>query len=67
MAIDKALYQAPLGIAQASQNEDPIEIEIEDPESVTIGMGDLEVIIDPDSEQDDEFNCLLYTSDAADE
>jgi len=59
MAIDKALYQAPLGIAQASQNEDSIEIEIEDPESVTIGMGDLEVIIDPDSEQDDEFNANL--------
>ena len=36
MAIDKALYQAPLGIDQISEEEEPIEITIEDPESVNI-------------------------------
>ena len=36
MAIDKALYQAPLGIDQISEEEEPIEIMIEDPESVSI-------------------------------
>jgi hypothetical protein len=36
MAIDKALYQAPLGIDQISEEEEPIEISIEDPESVSI-------------------------------
>ena len=36
MAIDKALYQAPLGIDQISAEEEPIEITIEDPESVNI-------------------------------
>ena len=53
MAIDKALYQAPLGIAQEAENEMPIEIEIEDPESVTIGVGGLEIEIIPDKEGDD--------------
>ena len=51
MAIDKALYQAPLGIAQEAENEMPIEIE--DPESVTIGVGGLEIEIIPDKEGDD--------------
>jgi hypothetical protein len=36
MAIDKALYQAPLGIDQISEEEEPIEIMIEDPEAVSI-------------------------------
>jgi len=53
MAIDKALYQAPLGIEQEAENEMPIEIEIEDPESVTIGVGGLEIEIIPDKEGDD--------------
>jgi len=61
MAIDKALYAAPMGIAQMAQdpNADPIEIEIEDPESVTIGMGDLEIILEPGKEEDDDFNANL--------
>jgi hypothetical protein len=40
MAIDKALYQAPLGLDQVSEVEEPLEIEIVDPESVTISQGD---------------------------
>jgi hypothetical protein len=59
MAIDKALYQAPVGIDAAADMETPIEIEIEDPESVTIGMDGLEVIIEPGEEADDEFNDNL--------
>jgi hypothetical protein len=53
MAIDKALYQAPVGIEQEAENEMPIEIEIEDPESVTIGVGGLEIEIIPEAEIDD--------------
>ena len=34
MAIEKSIYQAPMGLA--SLQEEPIEIEIEDPESVSI-------------------------------
>ena len=56
MAIDKALYQAPMGIDEASAMEAPIEIEIEDPESVTIGMGGLEVVLEPGEEGDEEDN-----------
>ena len=61
MAIDKALNQAPLGLGvagamQPEPLEPDLEIEIEDPESVTIGMGDLEIEIEPVREEDDEFN-----------
>ncbi len=54
MAIEKALYQAPEGITE-DMMEPAIEIEIEDPESVTIGMGGLEIEISHD-EENDKFN-----------
>ena len=38
--IDKAFYQAPQGLDQIGDEEEPLEIEIEDPESVTISQGD---------------------------
>ena len=56
---DKALYQAPVGLDAIAQEEPDFEIEIEDPESVTIGMGGLEIQIEPDEEADDEFNTNL--------
>ena len=45
MAMDKALYQAPQGISALAEPD--LEIEIEDPESVTIGMGDIEIDLKP--------------------
>jgi len=57
--IDKGLYAAPQGIEELAQQESPIEIEIEDPESVTIGMDGLEIEIEPGAEGDDEFNANL--------
>lgn len=59
MAITKSLYAAPAGIDQAAEEVEPIEIEIEDPESVRIGMGDLEIILSPESETSDDFNANL--------
>jgi hypothetical protein len=60
MAIDKALNQAPLGLDALNMSEDPeIEIEIEDPESVTIGMDGLEIELEPGKKEDDEFNDNL--------
>ena len=59
MAIDKALYQAPVGIEEAAAMESPIEIEIEDPESVTIGIDGLEIQIEPEKESEDDFNANL--------
>ena len=59
---DKALYQAPVGLEAIAQEEPEFEIEIEDPESVRIGMGGLEIEIEPDEPEDDEFNSNLAES-----
>ena len=61
MDIDKALNQAPLGMSpmMSEMDEGPdIEIEIEDPEEVTIRAGDMEIEIDPDEDEGD-FNDNL--------
>jgi hypothetical protein len=65
MAIDKALYAAPLGIDELAEQESPLEIEIENPDSVTIGMDGLEVEIEPGKESDEDFGANLaeYVSD----
>ena len=38
---DKALYEAPMGMDNLPEEE--IEVEIENPESVTIATGDVEI------------------------
>ena len=57
--VDKGLYEAPVGIDEAAFEEQAIEIEIEDPEKVTIGIGDTKIIIDPDAMEDEEFSKNL--------
>jgi hypothetical protein len=57
--IDKGLYAAPEGIEALAAAEPEIEIEIEDPESVTIGMDGLEIILEKEEETTDEFNANL--------
>lgn len=59
MAIDKALHQAPLGIDALAQDEEPIEIEIVDPESVDIHAGDLDIHIGAEEDGSEEFNMNL--------
>ena len=61
MAIDKALNPAPQGLsAETLLSQEPaLEIEIEDPASVTLGMDGLEIEIDPDAEEEDEFGQNL--------
>jgi hypothetical protein len=59
MAIDKSLYQAPAGIDSLSQDEEPIEIEIVDPEEVNIHAGDLEISIGKEEDGDEGFNDNL--------
>ena len=56
--VDKGLYQAPMGIEQLAQDEEPIEIEIVDPEAVNIHMGDMDISIIP-GEDEDEFGQNL--------
>ncbi len=52
--IDKALYQAPVGMMESQEPD--IEIEIEDPESVKIGIDGLEIEINPGDEADFDSN-----------
>jgi len=56
MDIGKGLYAAPQGLEQLDPNAPDLEIEIEDPESVTLGIGDIEIELRPDEMADDEFN-----------
>jgi hypothetical protein len=63
MAIDKALSQAPLGLKDedlpfGQEMEPDIEIEIEDPERVSIEMDGLEIVLEPGEEADD-FNANI--------
>ena len=57
MAIDKALYEAPQGLASIEQAP-PVEIEIEDPESVKINMDGVEIDIEK-AKDTEEFNKNL--------
>lgn len=61
--IDKGVAQAPKGLTdmmdEMATMEPDVEIEIEDPEEVSIKMDGLEIEIDPDAEVDDEFNANL--------
>jgi len=59
--VDKSVYQAPMGLDQDPQNpETPaLSIEIENPESVTLDDGSMEITIIPGKEDNDEFNANL--------
>lgn len=63
MAIDKSLNPAPKGILEMigmDQNDEPdLEIEIEDPESVKIGVDGLEIELEKREETDDDFGANL--------
>ena len=66
MSIDKSLYQAPEGLEALGAQEEPIEIEIVDPESVTIGMDGMEITIEPGKEYEEDFTANLaeYLTDS---
>lgn len=60
MAIDKSLYAAPLGLEAISQEQEPLEIEIIDPEQVNIGIDGMEISLIPELEEiDDDFDDNL--------
>lgn len=58
MAIDKSIYAAPQGLSELVGQPD-IEIEIEDPEAVNIGLGDIEIDLKPQRETSDDFDANL--------
>ncbi len=63
MAIDKSIAQAPKGILDMLElegaGEPDLEIEIEDPESIKIGMDGLEIEIEKAPETDEDFGANL--------
>ena len=68
MAIEKGLYAAPLGMEQLAMEEEPLEIAIEDPESVEIGIGGMPILrIEEGEESDEDFSANLaeYISEQA--
>ena len=60
MAIDKALYAAPQGLDSLSAEESPIEIEIVNPEGVSIGIDGVEIDLMPEEgEEEESFDSNL--------
>ena len=57
--IDKALYQQPAGIAAAAEMEEPLEIEIIDPEAVNIHADGLDISIEKGEPTDEDFDANL--------
>jgi hypothetical protein len=64
--MDKGLYQAPMGLSDLAEAPD-MEIEIEDPESVSIHTGDIEIELSPGKETAEDFDANLaeYMDDGA--
>jgi hypothetical protein len=56
--MDRGLYQAPIGLSDLAEAPD-MEIEIEDPESVSIEMGDIEIQLKPEKETAETFDANL--------
>ena len=60
MAIEKGLYQAPLGMDQLAMEEAPIEIAIEDPESIEIGIDGMPILrIEKGEDDEEDFGANL--------
>jgi len=57
--IDKSVSQAPQGIEELAMGQPDLSIEIENPESVTLDDGSMEITITPGKEVNDEFNANL--------
>ena len=64
MAIEKGLYAAPLGMEEAALDEAPLEITIEDPESVEIGIDGKPILRIEEGEDEEGFddNLAEYVS-----
>ena len=60
-SMDKALYQAPMGLSDMGAQPD-IEIEVEDPEAMSIHMGDIDIDLEPHKETSEDFDANLADS-----
>ena len=65
MAVDKSFMQAPMGLEALAAEEAPLEIMIEDPESVTIGVDGvvLEMVKAEPRAEDFDANLADYISE----
>jgi len=63
--IDKSLNQAPAGLESLAQDQEPVEIEIVDPEAVHIKAGDLEVDMEKGDEEGFSNNLAEEINEAA--
>ena len=62
MAIDKALNPAPMGLDVLQEEEPPqpdLEIEIDNPDAVTIGMDGMEIELKPKKKTSEDFDANL--------
>jgi hypothetical protein len=59
MAVDKALYEAPLGLDALAADEAPIEIEIVDPEALRIGVDGVEIEFEKAEPRAEDFDANL--------
>lgn len=59
MAIDKSLYAAPTGIAGLEEDAPDIEIEVVDPEALSISAGGMEISLLPEPTNSETFNANL--------
>lgn len=62
MAIEKALYGAPQGVDEQAENEVPLEIEIEDPESIEVSIAGQEIL---EIEAGDEGDMIPHSANLA--
>ena len=67
MAMEKGLYAAPLGMDQAAEEEEPLEISIEDPEAVDINTGPVSIHIEPGAKSGEDFSANLAEFMGADD
>jgi len=56
--MEKGLYQAPVGLSEMMDAPD-VEIEVEDPESMSIHMGDVDIDLEPHKETAEDFDANL--------
>jgi len=57
--MEKGLYAAPQGISALTSQEPDIEIEIDDPEAVHIGIGDIDIELEPHKKESEDFGANL--------
>ena len=56
--MEKSLYQAPVGLAEMMDAPE-VEVEVEDPESMSIHMGDIDIELEPHKETSEDFDANL--------